>query len=50
MIFPLRCTAGHSSLRTVKVMCVYFDSLARMRHFLAIVLVDPDAVGGVELQ
>jgi hypothetical protein len=32
MIFPLRWTAGHSSLRRVKVMCVDFDSFARMCH------------------
>jgi hypothetical protein len=35
MIFPLRCTAGHSSLPSLKVMCVDFDSFARMRHLFS---------------
>jgi hypothetical protein len=35
MIFPLRCTAGHSSLRGVKVMCVDFDSFAHMHHLFS---------------
>jgi len=32
IIFPLRETAGHPSLRRVKVMCVDLDSFALMRH------------------
>jgi hypothetical protein len=32
MLFPLSCTAGHSSFRRVKVMYVNLDSFARMRH------------------